>query len=153
MTDWLGHKTTFSYDPTGNLTGEAFPNAVKSALGYTADGALTSISDTKAATTLAGFRYTRDKLGQLTAVAQRGAFTGTEHFSYTKLSQLSADGAGKYSYDKNGDVTRLASGAVQAYNAAGELTSVTLKNTKTSYSYDKNGNLTAIKPAARRPRR
>ncbi len=146
--DWLNDSTSFGYDASGNLTAVTYPNGVKGAFGYDAAGQLTSIADKKAAATLVTFSYVRNKLGLVTTVHQGGAFTGVEDYSYTQLSQLAADSAGKYSYDKAGDLTKRPGGVTQVYNADGELTSVSQpKHAKVSYAYDKQGNRTSATTA------
>jgi len=123
VTDWLGHTTTFSYDRNGNLTNEAYPNGVRAVSAYNNADQLTSITDRTGTTTLASFAYTQDNQGQVTSETGTGAAQGTNSYSYTQLSQLASSNGAAYSYDAAGNLTKLADGTTQAFNAADELTS------------------------------
>jgi RHS repeat-associated protein len=129
VSDWLGHSTTFSYDHDGNVTSQAYPNGVSALSGYDAADQLTAITDKTSSATLAAFGYTRDSLGQVTAVTETGAVSGTQSYSYTQLSQLAAANGAGYGYDPAGDLIKQPDGIAQAFNAASQLTSVTAPGT------------------------
>jgi RHS repeat-associated protein len=120
--DWLGNTTDFTYNQDGDVASEAYPNGVAALTTYNKDDQVTSIADKDGTSTLASFTYTRNSLGQVTTDAESGAVSGTQTYSYTQLSQLSASSAGGYSYDTAGDLTAQPGGETQAYNAEGQLT-------------------------------
>jgi RHS repeat-associated protein len=126
VTDWLGNTTRFGYDANGNLATEAYPNGVQAVSAYNNANQLTSITDKTASATLASFAYTRDNKGQLTATAETGAVQGTHDYSYTQLSQLASENTAPYSYDTAGNLTKLANGTTQSFNAGDELTTAQL---------------------------
>ena len=121
--DWLGNTTSFSYDPNGDLTSEAYPNGVTAASVYDNAGQLTSISDTSGATTLASFTYARDNTGLVTSANTGVIPGGNQNYTYTPISQLASCNGAPFSYDPAGNLTGLPTGVTQAFNAGGELTS------------------------------
>lgn len=123
VSDWLGNTSKFGYDHGGNLTSQAYPNGVSAVPAYDKAGQLTSVTDKKGPSTLASFSYARNSLGEVTADTEAGAVAGTQGYSYTQLSQLASDSAGKYGYNTAGGLTAQPGGEAQALNAAGELTS------------------------------
>ena len=125
VTDWLGHTTSFGYDPDANPTSQTFPNTVQTTAAYDNAGQLTSITDRSGSATLASFTYTRDNLGQLTSDTPAGVPGGSQTYSYTQLNQLASDNHAAYGYDPSGNLTQLASGTTQTFDAASELTSST----------------------------
>jgi RHS repeat-associated protein len=143
VSDWLGNTTTFVYDHDGNVTSESYPNGVSALPAYDKADQLTSVTDKKGSSTLASFSYARNSLGEVAADTEAGAVAGAQHYSYTQLSELASDSAGSYGYDPAGDLTAQPGGETQAFNAAGELTSTTVRTATTSYSYDKDGDLTS----------
>jgi RHS repeat-associated protein len=123
VTDWLGKTTSFGYDPNGNLMGENYPNGVTAASSYDNADQLTSIADKSSATTLASFGYTYDNTGLVTSANTGVISGGSQHYTYTPLSQLGSRNGAPFSYDTAGNLTGLPTGATQAFNAGDELTS------------------------------
>jgi RHS repeat-associated protein len=125
VTDWLGNTTTFGHDPDANLTTEAYPNGVTTAASFDNADQLTSITDTNGATNLASFTYTRDNLGQVTSDTSAGATGTAQTYGYTPLNQLASLNKSAYGYDNADNLTKLADGTTQTFDAASELTSST----------------------------
>lgn len=125
VTDWLGHTTSFGYDPDANLTSQTFPNTVQTTATYNDADQLTSITDRSSSATLASFNYTRDNLGQVTSDTTTGMPGSPQTYSYTQLNQLASQNSDPYSYDQAGNLTQLADGTTQTFDAASELTTST----------------------------
>ncbi|HXS64559.1 MAG TPA: DUF6531 domain-containing protein [Streptosporangiaceae bacterium] len=140
--DWLANTTTFGYDHDGNVTSVRYPNGITASPAYDKADQLISVTDKKGSSKLAGFGYTRNTLGEVTAGTETGGVTGTQHYSYTPLSELASDSAGSYRYDPAGNLTAQPGGETQAFNAAGQLTSTTVRAAKKTYAYNKDGDRT-----------
>lgn len=125
VADWLGNTTSFDHDPDANLTTETYPNGVKTSATFDNADQLTSITHQKGATTLASFNYTRDNLGQLTSSTLTGVPGEPESYSYTQLNQLASLNSKPYGYDHANNLTKLADGTTQNFDAANQLTSST----------------------------
>ena len=123
--DWLGHTTTFSYDASGNLTSEAYPNGVTASTVYDDANQVASITDKTASATLAQFTYARNKDNNVTSDDTTGIAGGTETYGYTSLSQLASRSGKPFTYDAAGNLTGLPTGVTQAFNAGDEVTSST----------------------------
>ena len=149
MRDWLGDTVAFSYDADGNLTGEQLPGGVAERVAYDPAGETTAITDTGGGRTLAGFDYSRGRLGQVTAVTSTGINQGPQNYAYTPAGQLASVNGAPYGHDADGDLTQLP-GETLAYNAGGELTSLIRRATATaapgvtSYGYDPDGNRVSV---------
>src|ERR1019366_8593660 len=167
--DWLGHTFTYAYDPDGNLTSTTLPagtSEVDSAAFNAADQ-LTSITDTKATSTLFGATYGRNGDGAFTSASSGPSTVGS--YQYTTVNQLcyagSADtaacstppsGSDAYSFDAAGNLTGN-SGTTQSFNADDQLcwtvtgTSAdgcsTTPTGATSYAYNAEGDLTTMTPS------
>jgi RHS repeat-associated protein len=167
--DWLGHTFTYAYDADGNLTSTTLPagtSEVDSAAFNAADQ-LTSITDTKATSTLFGATYGRNGDGELTSDSSEPSTVGS--YQYTTVNQLcyagSADtaacstppsGSDAYSFDAAGNLTGN-SGTTQSFNADDQLcwtvsgTSAdgcsTTPTGATSYAYNAEGDLTTMTPS------
>src|SRR5262249_5208627 len=102
----------------------AYPNGVAAVSSYDSANQLLSITDKTASATLASFTYARDALGQVTSAVGGGAVPGTQNYGYTQLNQLASDNSGSYGYDAADNLTTQPGGITQAYDAAGELTSL-----------------------------
>lgn len=125
VSDWLGNTTNFTDDANSNVTSIAYPNGVKTTSTFDNTDTPTTISDAKGSTGLASFSYTRDNLGQVTSTTTTGISDGPETYSYTQLNQLGSLNGSVYNYDHANNITQLASGAMQTFDAASELTSTT----------------------------
>lgn len=146
VSDWLGSTTTFGYDQNSNPTTQFYPNTTRATTTYDAADRLTDITHTIGGTSLASFAYGRDNAGQLTSTTPTGVPQPNETYTYNALNQLSTVNAGTYSYDAADNLTRLASGATQAYDLANQLTSVTAATGTTAFGYDARGNRTTMTP-------
>jgi RHS repeat-associated protein len=142
VTDWLGNKITFSYDADGNLVAETDPSGVKQNSSYNDASQLTGIIDTLGSTSLAGFSYGRDPLGQQTSATTTGAVSGSEKYSYTSLNQLASANGQAYAYNSADDLVTTPTQTL-SYNAGDELTKVTAGTGTTTLSYDANGDRTS----------
>ena len=143
ITDWLGHTTNFTVDPDNNTTAIAYANGITASTAFDATDQATNVTDkNQAGTTLAGFTYSRDNNGQLTATTPTGSGQGSsETYTYTKLNQLATLNSSTYTYDAANNVTKLANGATLGYDAANEATSYTPSGgTATNLTYDSRGN-------------
>jgi RHS repeat-associated protein len=125
VTDWFSNTTRFDHDRDNNLTTEAYPNGVQTSATFDRADQLTSIVHQKGTTTLADFNYTRDKLGQLTSTTPTGVPGEPESYGYTALNQLGSLNGKTYRYDHADNLTRLADGTIQSFDAANQLQSVT----------------------------
>jgi RHS repeat-associated protein len=142
VTDWLGNRTTFSYDANGNLLGEAYPNATTASMAYDAADQLVSSTDSgTAAGTFLNLRYTRDSIGELTA-------ENSTSYSYDNAGRLTAAGPQQYQYDAADRLTGFTDSQLNSvtdtYDAGDELTSSQVVSDvgtdTTNYTYDARGN-------------
>ncbi len=167
--DWLGNTFTYVYDADGNLTGTTLPagtSEVDSAAFNAADQ-LTSITDTKATSTLFSATYGRNSDGGLTSDSSEPSTVGS--YQYTAVNQLCYAGSANtsacatppaasdaYSFDAAGNLIGN-SGTTQSFNAADQLcwtvsgTSAdgcsTTPTGATSYAYNPEGDLTTMTPS------
>jgi RHS repeat-associated protein len=162
VTDWLGQTTDFGYDSDLNLTRVSFPNGVETILSYDATDRISQIVDTNPSDDLAAFNYERDSLGQVTIANVDGIPRGSDEYQFTALNQVASSKAGRYAYDNADNLTRLANGTVQSFDAANELLKATrtgdesddhdrahrAESAATTYSYDPRGNRVGITTAA-----
>ncbi|WP_297776494.1 RHS repeat-associated core domain-containing protein [Mycobacterium sp.] len=130
VSDWNGETTTFGYDADGMLISTDYPNTVAEGVTYDRDDRMTTLTDTRSGTTLAGYGYTRNPNGQLTAATATGtAGAPSESYDYNTLNQIdsyvSGSSAGSYGYDAADNPTGLADGVSQTFDAAGELQTAT----------------------------
>ncbi|MHB8340297.1 MAG: RHS repeat-associated core domain-containing protein [Mycobacteriales bacterium] len=152
LADGAGYYTSFGYDPAGHLTSISYPDTVTENVSYDPAGNLTALADTGRASggttvTLASYAYTRDPNGQLTAATTPTPPAATpappQTFSYSPQNQLAswtAGVTGTYAYDPAGNLTALANGTTQRYNAADELTSSTSPaGAQATYAYSPTG--------------
>lgn len=168
VTDWNGNVTTTSYDENSNPTSNNFPSGTAETDTTTYDAAdqLSGITDSKlvsgSPTTLAGFSYTRDGAGQLSAASTTGISEPSQTYSYNGLEQLTASGSlttpTGYGYNAGDSITNRGTtsggtASTLAYNAGDQpcwssLSTVaspscaTVPSGATSYTYDSNGNRT-----------
>lgn len=168
VTDWNSHTHNFSYDADGNLTSAAAPNGVTESTTLNNADQITATADTTGVapnvTTLAGYTYTRDSLGLLTATAPSGAIAQTdETYAHSSLNQLTtfttATTSGSYGYDHGDNITGLVDGTSQTfdnadqlataggvtfgYNSQGDRTSATTTSATTTLGYDQADRLTS----------
>lgn len=99
LTDWLGATTSFAYDADGNLVTTGYPNGTTATSTYDAADRMSATADAQGASPLASFSYTRCAAGLVASVAQGGAFSGSQSFSYDALNQLTSGAGAGYSYD------------------------------------------------------
>jgi RHS repeat-associated protein len=163
LTDWLGHTTSFSYNPDSALTATTFPAGTGDTDEYAFDRAdrMSGVTMRKGAETLASLAYTRDPAGQVESLVSKGLpGAETESFSYDEDERLTKAGASEYGYDAANNPTKApgttnafdkasqiesATGATFAFDKEGERTKETPSGgPATSYSYSQAGDLTAI---------
>jgi RHS repeat-associated protein len=125
VTDWLSHTTTYTDDPDSNVTNQAYPNGTSAALTVDAGTRVMGISDAPTSnptSPFASFTYGRDSNNQLTAATSTGVPADNNTYGYTALNQVNQVNAATYGYDAADNLTTLASGTVQSYDVANELT-------------------------------
>jgi RHS repeat-associated protein len=110
--DWLGHTSSFAYDPDGDHTGTTYPNGIKGAFDYDQTDRVVTMSYIGGSSsqgggpTLMSFDYTRNSLGQVSAVSTGGP-AETTSYSYTPINQLSEDNKAPFTYDHADDLVQL----------------------------------------------
>ena len=157
ITDWLGNTTKFGYDGDGNLTSEALPNGVATAMTYdNADRLTLSASTSAQGAPLLTLPYTRDGLGQVTsanplgtfpAVAQAYGYDPSNHLLSSSIPPpggLAAVPNSAYTYDAADNLTSSTTGGslttTLGYDAANELLSTSNATGSTAFGYDGVGN-------------
>ncbi|HET9060732.1 MAG TPA: DUF6531 domain-containing protein, partial [Acidimicrobiales bacterium] len=155
LTDWYAKTTTFSHDPDGNTTATAYPDGVNVSDSFDLAGAMTALTATASDGTLAaGISYGLDSAEQVSAETDAGALSGSVNYSYDSADRLGtvAKGAStpaSAAYDPAGNPTTLATGATQAFDRAGELTSATEPSgAKVAYTYNPSGDRTGATTTA-----
>ena len=168
--DWLGHTFTFAYDADGNLTSKTLPAGTSEVdtSAFNAADQLTSITDSKASSTLFSATYGRNGDGDLTS--DSSVPSGVGSYRYTVANQLcyagSSNGAAcasppsgsqAYGFDAAGNLTGD-NGTTQSFNAGDQLcwtvsgssgnACSTAPTGATSYAYNAEGDLTAMTPAS-----
>jgi RHS repeat-associated protein len=141
VTDWLSNQTSYSYDNAGRLTSIASPNGVAGSLGYDNADRLTSVAYLQGTTSLESIGYTRNAVGDPTAMTDS---TGSTSYGYDALDRLTSAAypnadAMNYAYDAVGNRTGLTVNGVlttSAFDAADRLTQAG----STTYTYDTTGN-------------
>jgi len=111
MTDGTG-TTSYSYDSLGRVTSITDGAGVKVGYGY-------------------------DLNGNLTSLTYPNGQTAAQNYSYTQLGQLASDNGASYGYDPAGDMTQVAGGTQQTFNAGSELQSATVPGTAKPAATDK----------------
>jgi RHS repeat-associated protein len=163
VTDWLGHTTTFSYDPDSNLAATVFPSETGEEDKYTYNDAdlMSEARMAKGSETLASLAYTRGSDGQVEKETAKGLpGEETTEDDYDEDNRLTKSGTTSYAYDAVGDPTTIGSSnntyneddeleesstATYAYNKIGERTKQTpTVGPATTYGYDQAGNLISI---------
>jgi RHS repeat-associated protein len=153
VSDWLGHIIRFDYNLDGALTAIHDPNGVDETTTYDRADEVVGMSDVKSSVTLAGYTYSRDSNGQLTATSPTGATGQTnESYDYTQLNQLhhytTGLSSGAYGYNSADDPVTLADGTTQTFDPADELLTSTSGAATTTFGYNADGDrTTAASPA------
>ena len=146
VTDWLGHETTFAYDPDSDLQTETFPSATSDVDTYGYDDAdqLTSIDMDQSGSALATLTDTYNNDGELSNETQTGLpGPASVGYTYNSLSQITAAGNDSYDYNAADNPTKLDSATGYSYNDAGELTG----GPSDSYTYNTLDQRTAATPS------
>ena len=139
VTDWNGRTTTFGYNADGQLDSEQYANGVTTAITNDLGGAVTGITDTAGASTLASFDYTRDASRQVTSETSTGVGQPAQAYTYNPLDQLSSRNGKSIGYTASDDVVDAAAGTL-TYDAADQVTSLTpATGPALTFSYDKEG--------------
>jgi RHS repeat-associated protein len=145
VTDWLGHTTTFAYNPDSALTVTTFPIGTGDTDEYSFDRAdrMSGVTMKKGAETLASLAYTRDPAGQLESLISKGLpGAETESFSYDENERLTKAGAAEFGYDAANNPTK-APGTTNAFDKASQIETAT----GTAFSFDKEGERTKEAPS------
>ena len=163
ITDWLGNRTEYDYDPAGNNTEQRYPNQTTATRSYDRADLVTRRTDTgPAASTILDLPYTRKTNGQLHTQNRPGNQPAqTETLAYDDLDQLTdaTTGTGtaaqtySYAHDLADRLTRINTpdaNTTLEYDAANQL--VRTRDTDTgqelqTFSFDDIGNRTAQDPA------
>ena len=166
-----GSSNSYTYDPHGNMLAAAgpggdwtftynnqnLPTTIVEPFGtltvqYGVDGNITQLKDQTGFTVNYGY----DAVGRLNELTDASGNL-IEWYTYDPAGNLLTEAKGNatvtnYSYDADGDVTgtnNLAPGGLinsqmtYAYNAVGEVTSMTTGGVTTAYEYDADGELTS----------
>jgi RHS repeat-associated protein len=139
-TDWLGKKTTFTYDQNESSTGEVAPNGIVTTNGYDNAGRVITTTIKKGTTTLGSLAYTQDAASQITKETST-SMGATRTFTNDTVARVTKENAVVYAYDAADQLTTNA-GATQSYDAAGQLTTAAGGTTSTAYVFDARGNRT-----------
>lgn len=147
-----GQTTTYGYDADGNTTQTTLPsgNGYVETRTYDRAGRLTQLENAKGASTLAGFTYTVDPVGNPTQVVRSGNAPGTTTFAYDTRDRLTevcfqascpngSDPVIHWTYDSVGNrltEARPNGTTTYSYDASDEMTAAGTR----SFSYDENGN-------------
>lgn len=148
VADWNNQTTSFGYNDDGAMTSASYPNGVVESTSRDRTDAISTMSDTSGASTLAAFDYTRDNDGLLTATTPTGSTGQTnESYGHSTLNQLTtyttASTSGSYGYDAADNLTGLADGTTQTFDTANELQSATRNGTTTTFGYNARGDRTS----------
>ncbi len=146
VTDWLGGVTSYSYDSTGNVSHMTNPN--NTAVDYTYDTAdrLTALNNERSDnTTIAGYSYTLDALGNHKQVLRNVPLDPVltpqlDNYLYDDDNRMTEVNADTYAYDSNGNVTGSSTGNIYTYDYEDRLTEATTGGTTCQYVYDGAGN-------------
>ena len=150
--DWLGNTTTYTPNADSFDTGIAYQNGVDVTQTPNDADQNMGITGKLGLTTLASMTYTRDDNNQVTGETDSGLTQVAQPFTYSPLNQVEDAGSSNYSYDDADNVTKLANGTNQSFDAADELcwTSTSTGSScgsppsgATTYTYDSNGNRNA----------
>jgi RHS repeat-associated protein len=147
---------SYGYDEDSNPTTTTLPagNGYVATASYDRAGRLQELHNTKASSDLSSFLYSRDPVGNPTAIT---TVAGVEQYSYDEKDQLTgvcyqaspcgpSDPFIGWTYDPVGNrlsEARPGASVDYDYNEADQLTQVDDGSTVTSYGYDQNGNQTA----------
>jgi len=145
VTDWASRVTTYNYDTNGRMGGFTLPNGVVTTYGYDNASRVTDLDHVKSGTTIAGFDYTFDDVGNRET---RVTAAGTESYLYDELYRLASvtyPGADtvSYTYDATGNrltKTRGTASTPYTYDNADQL----LNAGDGVRTYDNNGQLTKV---------
>jgi RHS repeat-associated protein len=123
--DWANNTTTFNYDADSNLVSTAYPNATTTT--NTVDAAdrvmgIAASPNSAPSSPFVSFTYGRDAVNQVSSVTSTGVPADNNSYSYSQLNQLTGVNAGSYAYDTADNLTQLAAGASQTFDAANEVT-------------------------------
>jgi RHS repeat-associated protein len=166
VTDWLGHTSTFSYDPEADLTNTARANGTSAAYTYDTNNLLSSLTEYGTpATTLMGVTgtlsagaaglgsattYTRSPEGILTAITPGVGVA--QNLGYDQKDRLTSVSSGAYTYDAADHPTQILSGTstlTQAFDAAGQLTTQSNGGSQTAgFTYNAQGERTGLTPTS-----
>jgi len=136
--DWLANISHFQYDADGNLVAINYANGVGGAFGYDQADRAIAMNYSRASQNFMTFAYTRNGLGQVTAVS--GTPMGATAYSYDSINRLNAENQSPLTYDPADNITQL-SRATFAYDVANELLNETGGSSgMPSLMYDSRGN-------------
>jgi RHS repeat-associated protein len=144
VTDWLGHTTSFSYNPDSEPTATSFPVYTGDTDEYTYDRAdrMSSVTMKKGAETLASLAYALDPAGQVESLVSEGLpGAGEEEFGYDEDERLTQAGEAGYGYDAANHITE-APGTTNVYDEADQLESTAAA----TFAYDEEGERTGESP-------
>ncbi len=146
VTDWLGGKTAFAYDPDSNLERITFPAASGNVDSYAYDRTdrMSHATFAKGLESIASLSYTREKVGQIEEEISTG-LPGAEKtvYGYDENDRLTSAGAASYEYDPADNLTK-APGTTNKYDPASQLET----GTGVSYTFNKLGERTKATPAS-----
>ena len=137
----------FTYDGSGNLLTENRSNTTSSIYAYDGNNRVIEITHLKDVNIVAHMKYTRDAVGNIieedvTAPVKAALYPLAEQTVYNAANQIVSSGTDKYTYEPNGNLTKIAGHQVfqAAYDLENRPVSITRNGTTSTYTYDGNGN-------------
>ncbi|MEU5438767.1 FG-GAP-like repeat-containing protein [Streptomyces sp. NPDC020719] len=155
---------SYAYDPANHLTSSTLPttNGYVENRTYDDAGRLTSLTNSKGGSTLAGWQLTLDDAGRTSriAVTRAGQAASYQYYTYDSADRLltecasaaqatscpDAAGSTTYTYDSAGNrktQTKGSATTTYSYDSADQLTTAATGSTTRSFSYDADGNQTS----------
>ena len=161
VTDWAGREYEYSWTDDGRVDSLTYPNGLVTDYGYDDAGQILGIvTANDAGAQLLAMAYGYDDAGQLTSQTtdrsggpRAPPAVPVTSTSYTwdalgRLDEATGAQAGRYGFTTADQIAQLADGRTLTYDAAGQVTSLTLPATETqaeqvtTFGYDQRGNRT-----------
>ncbi|WP_167306012.1 RHS repeat-associated core domain-containing protein [Cellulomonas shaoxiangyii] len=159
VTDWANREYTYTYDADGLVEQLAYPNGVTTDYDHDANGQTLVVTTSGNGTDLLELAYGYTDAGLLADQATTRSphsrappttpATSTTYAwdDLARISEVTGDDAGTFTFDAAGSVTTLADGRAMAYDTARQLTTLVTPAAAagdapatTTYTYDGRGN-------------
>ena len=145
VTDWLGRRTSYTYDADGNLKQSANPNRTTAAYTYDTADRLTALTNAKSdASVIATYAFTLDPVGNHSQVNQTEPLSPSVtaqavNYAYDADNRLTTVGTTSPTYDANGNLKTRGSDTF-GYDFDNRLVQSTIGGVASTYLYDGLGN-------------